>query len=282
MTGQDDVPSGAMLDFNKQVILITGIGCQDDGWGNGLAIATLFARQGGIIFGCDIIFSAAESSKARILDKIPGAEVTIMEADATSGEGMKAFVDACMHKHGRVDVLVNVVGRSEPGEPATMPEELWDKQMDINLKSVYLTTHLVLPIMEKQENGGNVVNIASVAGLRYIGKPQVAYSATKAAVIQFTKVTAVLYAAKGVRLNVVTPGLIDTPLVRRLAEKYGTDGYEAFRAKRHRQVPMGRMGTAWEVASAVLFLASKQASYITGTELVVDGAFTCSTGEVRL
>lgn len=105
-----------------------------------------------------------------------------------------------------------------------MSEEIWDRQTDINLKSVYLFSNLVLPIMESQATGGCVVNISSVAGLRYIGKPQVAYAATKAAVIQFTKSTAVVYAKRGVRLNMLVPGLIDTPLVRVLGEKYAGGG----------------------------------------------------------
>jgi NAD(P)-dependent dehydrogenase (short-subunit alcohol dehydrogenase family) len=203
-----------------------------------------------------------------------------MQADATSSTDMQAFVDACMRRPQRIDVLINNVDMSERGDPATMAEETWCKQIDVNLKSVYLTTHLVLPIMEMQASGGSVVNISSVAGIRYIGKPQVGYAAAKAAIIQFTKVTAVLYAAKGIRLNTVVPGSIDTPLVRRLADKYAGGDYEGFRQTRARQVPAKRMGTASEVAHCVLFLASKEASYVTGTEIVVDGAFTCSTGEV--
>lgn len=138
-----------------------------------------------------------------------------------------------MARHGRIDVLVNNVGRSEPGGPAEMSEEVWDRQMHVNLKSVYLFCHLVLPIMEKQEKGGVVVNIS---GLRDIGKPQVAYSAAKAAVIQFTKTTAVIHAPKGVRSNTIEPGLINTPLVKVLADNYAGGDYEAFCRKRDGQV----------------------------------------------
>ena len=270
----------AIHDLTDQVVLITGIGCQDEGWGNGIAIAALFARQGAKIFGCDIFLPAAEVSRKRILAELPDADVEVMQADATSGHDMQAFVNACMKKHHRIDCLINNVGMSEKGDPASMNEQTWIKQIDVNLKSVYLTTHLVLSIMEKQAFGGNVVNISSVAGLRYIGKPQVGYAAAKAAIIQLTKVTAVLYAAKGIRLNTVVPGLIDTPLVKRLADKYAGGDYEGFRKTRERQIPANRMGTAFDVAHACLFLASKEASYITGTEIVVDGALTCSTGEV--
>lgn len=193
---------------------------------------------------------------------------------------MKRFVDSCVQTYGRIDILINNVGKSEPGDPASMSEETWDGQINVNLKSVYLTTHLVLPIMVAQPTGGNIVNISSVAGLRYIGKPQVAYSTAKAAILSFTRTTAVLYADKGVRLNTVVPGLINTPLVRRLADKYAGGDYEGYCKIRGEQVPMGRMGSAWDVANAVLFLASKEAGYITGTEIVVDGGFTQSTGRI--
>ena len=114
--------------------------------------------------------------------------------------------------------------------------------------------------------------------MRYIGKPQVAYSATKAAVIQFTKVTAVLYASKGIRMNVVVPGLMHTPLIGMLADKYANGDVDGLIKKRDKAVPMGKMGDAFDVAHAIVFLASDQARYITGQKLVVDGGITSSTG----
>jgi NAD(P)-dependent dehydrogenase (short-subunit alcohol dehydrogenase family) len=134
----------------------------------------------------------------------------------------------------------------------------------------------VLPIMERQ-GSGSVVSVSSVAGLRYVGKPQVAYAAGKAALLQFTRTTAVIYADRGVRLNCVVPGLMSTPLVRRLADKYAGGDFEGFSAHRNAQVPMGRMGDAWDVAHAALFLASDEARYVTGTEIVVDGGLTAAT-----
>lgn len=131
--------------------------------------------------------------------------------------------------------------------------------------------------MEKQ-GSGSVVNISSVAGLRYIGKPQVAYSATKAAVIQLTKTTAVIYAPKGVRLNVVVPGLMHTPLMGYLADKYAGGDLEGFLARRANQVPMGKQGNSTDVANAAVFLTSNCSRYITGQEIVVDGGITSFTG----
>jgi NAD(P)-dependent dehydrogenase (short-subunit alcohol dehydrogenase family) len=270
--------SRKMHDLTNQVVLITGIGCVGVGWGNGIAIATLFARQGAILFGCDLSLEAAESSRSQILAENPQTDITVMKGDATSSSSMKAFVDACMARHGRIDILVNNVGQSEPGDPASMTEELWDSQMDVNLKSVYLTTHLILPIMVAQSSGGAIVNISSVSGLRHIGKPQVAYSTAKAAILSFTRTTAVLYADKGIRMNCVVPGLINTPLVKLLADKHAGGDYEGYCKVRDEQCPMGKMGSAWDVANSALFLASKEARYITGTEIIVDGGLTQSTG----
>ncbi len=270
--------SQKMHDLTNKVVLITGIGCVGVGWGNGVAIAALFARQGAILFGCDLSLEAAETSRRMILHESPQADVAVMEGDATSSSSMKVFVDACMARHGRIDILVNNVGKSEPGDPASMTEELWDSQIDVNLKSAYLTSHLVLPIMVAQPSGGSIVNISSVSGLRYIAKPQVAYSAAKAALLSFTRTTAVLYADRGVRLNCVVPGLINTPLVKILADEYAGGDYEGYCKVRDAQCPTGKMGSAWDVANAALFLASKEASYITGTEIIVDGGLTQSTG----
>ncbi|KAI9813234.1 MAG: hypothetical protein M1827_004176 [Pycnora praestabilis] len=265
-------------DLTGKVALVTGIGCVGEGWGNGTTIATLFARQGAILFGCDISLPAAERAASQIRHESPSYDVAVMHGDVTSSASVKQVVNACIAKHGRIDILVNNVGRSEPGGPAEMTEEVWDAQMDVNLKGVYLMCHLVLPIMEKQGDGGSIISISSVAGLRYIGKPQVAYSTTKAAIIQFAKATAVMYAPKRIRLNTVVPGLINTPLVKVLADKYAGGDYEGFCKKRDTQVPMGKMGDAWDVAHAALFFASKEARYVTGQEIIVDGGLVCSTG----
>lgn len=244
-------------------------------WGNGAATARILARNGARIFGCDLSLAAAQHTESRI--RAEGGEITVINTNVTQDAPVKAAVAACLEKYGRIDILVNNVGRSEPGGPAEMAEAVWDAQVDVNLKSVYLCCHHVLPLLEAQ-GSGVVVNVASIAGLRYIGKPQVAYSATKAAVIQFTKATAVLYASRGVRLNVVVPGLMDTPLVGLLADKYAGGDLAGFKAKRNAAVPMGHMGDSWDVAMAAAFLASQQARYITGQPIVVDGGITSSTG----
>lgn len=265
-----------MLDLKGKVALIIGLGQSgDDGWGIGAACAVLFARQGAIIFGGNRTIESTTKTTRTILNE--GGVCDIVATDATNSDSVKALVDACLAKHGRIDILLTNVGQSQPGCPATMAESTWDSQVDLNLKSVYIACHHVLPVMEKQANGGAVVCISSIAGMRYIGKPQIAYNTTKAAILQFVKATAVMYAEKNVRLNAVVPGLMDTPYTKSMAGRYGKN-YEEFRKTRDSQVPMGKMGDAWDVANSALFLVADESRYITGQKVVVDGGITSSTG----
>ena len=263
-----------MLRLDGKVALVTGCGSLGEGWGNGQAISVLLARQGAQVYGCDLNIEAARATQQRTKDE--GGTMEVRTADVTKAADVEALVQACMERFGRIDVLINSVGRSEPGDPVAMAEAVWDEQMDVNVKSAFLMCKQVLPVMERQ-GGGSVISISSIAGLRYVGKPQVAYAAGKAALTQLTKTTAVLYAERNIRLNCVTPGLMFTPLVKRLADKYAGGDFDGFVAKRHNQVPMGRMGDAWDVAHAVLFLASDESRYITGQQIVVDGGITGAT-----
>lgn len=263
-----------MLKLTDRVALVTGAGSSGPGFGNGKAIATIFARQGARIIGIDRDPNALEETGRLIAEE--GGSFSGHACDVTDDDAVAALFRLIARDFGRLDILVNNVGRSEPGGPVELTHEVWDEQMDVNLTSAFLTCKHALPMMEAQ-GGGAIVNVSSIAGLRYIGKPQVAYAAAKAALIQMTKTTAVIYADRGIRLNCVVPGLMDTPLVRRLAEKYAGGDYEGFAATRAKQVPMGRMGDSFDVAHAALFLASDEARYITGTEIVVDGGITAAT-----
>jgi NAD(P)-dependent dehydrogenase (short-subunit alcohol dehydrogenase family) len=261
-----------MRRLEGKVALVTGCGSQSAGWGNGKAIAVTFARQGAAIYGVDLNRDAAEETR-RIVES-EGGRCEIGVGDVTQRAAVEALVADCTAKLGRIDILVNNVGLSRPGSPASMTEEEWDDQIDINLKSAFLCCKAVLPLMEAQ-GGGAIVSVASTAAIRYTGKPQAGYAAAKAGLVQFSRVVAIEYARRGVRLNCVLPGLMNTPLVEKLAQDFasGETGMnrEAFLQRRHDQVPMGRMGEAWDVANAALFLASDEAKYITGTELLVDG-----------
>jgi NAD(P)-dependent dehydrogenase (short-subunit alcohol dehydrogenase family) len=170
--------------------------------------------------------------------------------------------------------LVNNVGGSAHGGPVEMSEDAWDAQVAHNLKSVFLTLKYVLPVMERQ-NSGAVVNIASTSGLRWTGAAQVAYAATKAGVIQLSRVVAVQYADKGIRVNTVIPGQLHTPMVEaRLAGQRAGGDVEALLKSRLERIPIGFMGDGRDTANAALFLASDEARFVTGTEIVVDGGMT--------
>ena len=264
-----------MLDLAGKVAIVTGAGSVGPGWGNGKATAVLLARQGARLFAIDINEEAADDTRRLIAEE--GGSCTVRGCDMTVAQDVRAAVEDCEARLGPVDILVNNVGGSAPGDPATMAEEVWDAQLDLNLKATFLGCKYVLPVMERQGSGA-IVNIASIAGLRnHIGRSYVAYSAAKAGVIALSRATALSYAARGIRCNTVVPGMMHTPLVEhRLAQQLGYDDVAALIAHRHSRVPMGRMGDAWDVAHAVLFLASDEARYITATEIVVDGGLVAS------
>jgi hypothetical protein len=177
---------------------------------------------------------------------------------------------------GRIDILVNNVGGSAPGDVVSLPDEAWDRQFDTNITYVFHAMKRVVPIMAAQ-GGGSIVNLASIAALRFFGPDCIAYAAAKAGVIKLSQVTAVKYARHGVRVNTVVPGLMHTPLVSvRLVGERDAASAEALIAARDRQVPTGKMGDAWDVAYAALFLASDEAKYVTGTELIVDGGLSAT------
>jgi NAD(P)-dependent dehydrogenase (short-subunit alcohol dehydrogenase family) len=188
------------------------------------------------------------------------------------------MVQSCVETHGRVDVLHNNVGILEVGGPVEASEESWDRVLKVNLKSMFLTCKMTLPHMERQGRGA-IVNISSITAIRYLGVPYISYSASKAAVVQLTQSIAMQYAAHHIRANVILPGLMNTPMiVKPLKDAYTGGDVQKMIDIRDEQCPMGTMGDAWDVAHAALFLASDEAKYITGAELVVDGGLTCQTG----
>src|SRR5439155_15678146 len=203
-----------------------------------------------------------------------GGEIKSHECDVTDNAAWAAMVAACLSAYGRIDILVNNVGGSAAGGPVEMAEAVWDTQIDTNLKSVFLGCKHVLPVMERQ-GGGAIVNLASTSGLRWSGSAQVGYAASKAAVIQLSRVVAVQYANKGIRVNTVIPGQLHTPMVEaRLAQQRAGGNVEALLASRLKRIPLGFAGDGRDTANAALFLASDEARFITGTEIVVDGGMT--------
>ena len=263
-----------MYDLTGKIALVTGIGGPVDALGNGKAIAMLLARQGAIIEGTDIDEAAGVNTVTAINND--GGAANCGCVDATDKSAVKNWVNACAAKYGRIDILVNNVGQSEPGEPATMTVVTWQTQIALNLNSAFYTMQAVLPHMVAAK-AGSIINISSIAGQRYIGKPQVGYASAKAGLMQLTKTTAVIHAKDNVRVNCVVPGLMHTPMLGRMAEKYAGGDLDGFIAKRNAMVPLRRMGNAHDVANAVLFLAADESSYITATDIVVDGGITAAT-----
>ncbi len=261
-----------MRRLEGKVALVTGVGSSGPGWGNGKAIAVSFARAGARICGCDIRFEAAEETRAIIESE--GGECIVRHADVASTEQLRALADECAAHFGRIDILVNNVGIVELGGPVETTEAKWQHSLDVNLSGIFLTCKHVLPHMERQ-GAGAIVHIGSIAGIRYSGVPYVSYATTKAAVLGLSRSVALQYAKQGIRSNVVLPGLMNTPMVvEPLKQAYGGGDIEKMMAVRDAQCPMGHMGDAWDVANAALFLASDEARYITGAELVVDGGIS--------
>jgi NAD(P)-dependent dehydrogenase (short-subunit alcohol dehydrogenase family) len=254
-----------------KVALVVGAGCVGPGWGNGRASAVLFAREGAKVFAVDKDPDSMTETVARVGND---GEIATYTCDATDENDVKAMVEACLARFGRIDILHNNVGGSAAGGVAEMSVDTFDRQMDYNLKSVFLACHYVIPVMIEQ-GGGAIVNTASASGISFTGSPQVGYASSKAAVIQFSRVTAVQYAKHGVRVNTVIPGQMHTPMVEvRLAKQRSGGDVEGLLKSRVARIPLGFMGDGRDTAAAVLFLASDEARFITGTEIVVDGGMT--------
>jgi NAD(P)-dependent dehydrogenase (short-subunit alcohol dehydrogenase family) len=258
--------------FVSKVAIVTGAGCVGPGWGNGRAMAVRLAEEGARVLAVD----REPERLAETLERagLAKSSIELCVCDVTQSDSVRQMVQTCLDRFGTVDVLINNVGGSAAGGPIEMSEEVWDTQINVNLKSVFLTCKHVLPILVAKRSGA-IVNVASASGMRWTGSAQVAYAATKAGVIQFSKVVAVQHAKDGVRVNTVVPGQLHTPMVEvRLAKQRTGGDVEALLASRVKRIPLGFMGDGRDTASAALFLASDEARFVTGTELVVDGGMT--------
>ena len=255
-----------------RVAIVTGAGCIGPGWGNGRASCVRFAQEGAHVLAVDLNLSSMDETIE--MGKGSTGKIEPYVCDVTDEKSVETMVQACLDKFGKIDILVNSVGGSAKGGPVDMSLDVWNKQIQFNLSSVYLTCRHVLPHMVAQGHGA-IVNTSSTSGLRWTGAAQSAYAATKAAVIQFSKVVAVEYASRGVRVNTVVPGQLHTPMVEaRLAGQRAGGDVSGLLASRLKRIPLGFMGDGRDTANAVLFLASDEARFITGTEIVVDGGMS--------
>ncbi len=256
-----------------RVALILGAGTSAPGVSIGKASSIAMACAGASVAALDFNLAAAQEV-AQDIESI-GAKAIAYHADVSSFDEMQSAIKRVMEDFGRIDIMQINAGIGRVGGPAETTLEDWDRIQKVNVESILIAAKLVAPIMVKQ-GSGSIIGVSSVAGMRYLGYPHLAYSVTKAAVTHFIKMLAQQYAGDGIRANTIVPGLIDTPRIQKNVAKVfdANADMDNTRRARDRQVPMGRMGTPWEIASVATFLASDDASYITGTEIVVDGGLT--------
>jgi NAD(P)-dependent dehydrogenase (short-subunit alcohol dehydrogenase family) len=255
-----------------KVAIVTGAGSIGPGIGNGKASAILYAREGARVMLVDRNLDAAEETRHIIEEE--GGDSFTFKADVTIPGDCKRIADKCIEVFNKIDILHNNVGIEIPGGVVETTEETWDRVMNVNLKSMFLTTKYVLPYMEKQRNG-SVVNISSLNAIRTLpGCISTPYAVAKAGVIALTREIAIQYATKGIRANAILPGLMNTPLVAAtIMDSYGGNIEEAMKT-RDAMCTTGKQGEAWDVGYAAIFLASDEAKYINGAALLVDGGLT--------
>lgn len=246
-----------MTSFGGKVAIVTG-GAN----GIGAAVAARLAADGAKVMIADIQTPTATSDN-----------IAFIRTDATSAQEVAALVDATVQKWGRVDILVNNAGLGALSETPDMAEELWDKVFAINTKAIYLFCKYAIPVMRQQ--GGAIVNVASISGLGGDYGMGV-YNASKGAVINYTRSLALDCARDGIRVNALCPGLIETAMTELTVAR--PDDRAAWLAP----VPLGRMGQPEEMANVVAFLASDEASYMTGSIVTADGGITCHTGQPNI
>lgn len=258
--------------LNGKVAMVVGAGSSGAGWGIGKAVAATLAASGVTVACLDRSHEAAQET-VEAISRIGGAALAVT-ADVTDEASLAAAVSATLDAFGRLDIVVYSVGILEGGGAVELPVHSWERLMSINVTGAFLTLKHSLPVLP---DGGVMLAISSLAAIRYSGVPLVAYSASKAALSHLIKVTALEYASRRIRANVVVPGLMKTPMVERaasLTSAYGQGVVEDMWRVRDAQCATGSMGDAWDVADAVAFLASDGARYITGTELLVDGGLS--------
>jgi NAD(P)-dependent dehydrogenase (short-subunit alcohol dehydrogenase family) len=257
--------------LQDKVAVVFGAGSSGPGWSNGKAAAVAYARQGARVVAVDRVEQAARETAECITAE--HQQALAVEADVADTGAVAAAVEQAIQVFGRIDILHNNVGTTVMGGPVELDEESWRRSLEVNVGSVYRTCRAVLPHMIRQGRG-SIINISSLASIRWTGYPYFAYYAAKAAVNQATVALAMQYARHGIRANAILPGAIDTPLIyREISSQYSS--IEEMRAARDRAVPLGKMGTAWDIAHAAVFLASDEASFITGVCLPVDGGQSC-------
>ena len=249
-----------------KVALITGAAAAIEGelMGFGGQAAHIFLREGAKVVLSDIRDELGERAVKIMRDE--GKDARYFHLDVTQEAEWKRAIAYTVEEFGKLDILLNNAGVGHPMKVEDMPEEIWDRELDIHAKGVFLGTKHAIPAM-RAAGGGSIVNTSSVMGI--VGSPTTpAYSAAKGAIRIFTKSAALQYAHEGIRINSVHPGYADTPLTE------GRFHDAEFRAELLRKTPIGRLGVAEDIANGMLYLASDESSFVTGSELVIDGGMT--------
>jgi NAD(P)-dependent dehydrogenase (short-subunit alcohol dehydrogenase family) len=260
-----------------KIAIVFGAGSSGPGWGNGKAAAVAYSREGAQVACIDLLESAARETADIVTGE--GGSALPLAADVTDTGSVQRAVAETVARLGRIDILHNNVGVTHMGGPVELEDKQFAASLELNIGSVYRSLKAVLPHMLRQGKGA-IINISSLAAIRYTGYPYFAYYATKAAVNQATVAIAMQYARNGIRANCIMPGLIDTPLIyKQISGQYSS--VDDMIAARNAAVPIGRMGTAWDIANAAVFLASDEAQFITGVCLPVDGGQSCAISEFR-
>jgi NAD(P)-dependent dehydrogenase (short-subunit alcohol dehydrogenase family) len=261
----------------KTAVIVGAGQSPGEGLGNGRATVLRFAREGARVLAVDRNVASAEETAEMV--RAEGGQCLAFEADVTRESTLAAAIEHARNVWGRIDILHNNVGVSIAGGDASaleLSEEAFDRISAINLRGTIMACKHALPVM-RQQRAGAIINISSVAA--WADYPLVAYKATKAAMIAFTQQIAIQNAPFGIRANVILPGLMDTPMAVDTRARASGKSRAQVAAERDAKVPLrGRMGTAWDVANAALFLASDEANFITGVALPVDGGALVRVG----
>jgi len=251
-----------------KVAIVTGAGSSGPGVGTGKATAILFAKEGAKVLLVDLNEQAALETLSEIISE--NGTASVFKCDVTSAKDCENMANAGMSEYGRIDILFNNVGISGPGSTTDVQEDVWDRVLNINLKSMMLTSKYVVPKMI-ETGGGSIINISSIVGLRSGGgSPSIPYAASKGGVIALTKSMAVQLGRDNVRVNCIAPGHIYTPMV-------GGKMTPAMREKRKTAGPLGTEGNAWDIAWANVFLASEESRWISGITMPIDAGLLAAT-----
>jgi NAD(P)-dependent dehydrogenase (short-subunit alcohol dehydrogenase family) len=261
----------------NRTAIVFGAGSSGPGWSNGKAAAVAYAREGARVACVDLKQAAAEETAALIEGE--GCSAIAIAADVTDPRSIAEAVARTVAEFDRIDILHNNVGVTHMGGPVELSEDQFAAAINLNIAPVFRTAKAVLPTMLRLGKGA-IINISSLAAIRWTGYPYFSYYATKAAVNQATVALAMQYARHGIRANCIMPGMIDTPLIyNQISGEYAS--LEEMVAARSEAVPMGRMGSAWDIANAAVFLASDEAAFITGVCMPVDGGQSCAISKVN-